>query len=93
VNEADLRLAGDQQFSNRRHFFAAAAEATRRILVENARRKGRLKRGGRLERLSLQGHEPAMANPVEAIDLLAVHAALERFEAVAPRQAQLVKLR
>jgi DNA-directed RNA polymerase specialized sigma24 family protein len=48
--------------------------------------------GGRRERLSLDGQEPAIAVPVEAIDLLAVHAALDRFEAVAPRKAQLVKL-
>jgi RNA polymerase sigma factor (TIGR02999 family) len=93
VNEAYLRLVGDQQFDNRRHFFAAAAEAMRRILVESARRKGRLKRGGRLERLSLEEHEPAVADRADEVDLLAVHAALERFEAVAPRKAQLVKLR
>src|ERR1700758_1561613 len=46
VHEAYLRLVGAQQFDGRGHFFAAAAEAMRRILVENARRKGRLKRGG-----------------------------------------------
>src|SRR5262249_47380361 len=53
VHEAYLRLIGDQQFTNRRHFFAAAAEAMRRILVENARRKMSLKRGGDRERLEL----------------------------------------
>src|SRR5262245_52005177 len=46
VHEAYLRLVGDQRFDNRRHFFAAAAEAMRRILVENVRRKHRQKRGG-----------------------------------------------
>jgi len=46
VHEAYLRLVGDQQFANRRHFFAAAAEAMRRVLVERARRKGRLRHGG-----------------------------------------------
>src|SRR5919108_4070210 len=46
VHEAYLRLAGDQHFENRRHFFAAASEAMRRILIENARRKRSLKRGG-----------------------------------------------
>src|SRR5271156_5754304 len=51
VHEAYLRLVGDQQFDNRRHFFAAAAEAMRRILVENARRKRSLKRGGDRQRL------------------------------------------
>src|SRR5215467_9369878 len=50
VHEAYLRLVGEQQFDNRRHFFAAAAEAMRRILVENARRKARLKRGGGRQR-------------------------------------------
>src|ERR1043166_177960 len=53
VHEAYLRLVGDQQFANRRHFFAAAAEAMRRILVENARRKHRLKRGGDRQRVDL----------------------------------------
>src|SRR5712692_7879528 len=48
VHEAYLRLVGDQHFENRRHFFAAAAEAMRRILVENARRKRRAKHGGHL---------------------------------------------
>src|SRR3954449_231403 len=46
VHEAYLRLVGDQQFANRRHFFAAAAQAMRRVLIEQARRKGRQKRGG-----------------------------------------------
>src|SRR5262245_50524674 len=50
VHEAYLRLAGDQKFDSRGHFFAAAAQAMRRILVEHARRKGRLKRGGRQQR-------------------------------------------
>src|SRR5262245_29712791 len=51
VHEAYLRLVGDQQFANRGHFFAAAAEAMRRILVEQARKRGRLKRGGDRRRL------------------------------------------
>jgi len=53
VHEAYLRLVGDQQFDGRGHFFAAAAEAMRRILVENARRKGRRKHGGSLTRRDL----------------------------------------
>src|SRR5437764_7279515 len=53
VHEAYLRLAGDQHFDNRRHFFAAAAEAMRRILVEAARRKARLKHGGPRQRCEL----------------------------------------
>src|SRR6516162_3665751 len=51
VHEAYLRLVGDQHFDNRRHFMAAAAEAMRRILVENARRKMRKKRGGGRQRI------------------------------------------
>src|SRR5262245_5116989 len=54
VHEAYLRLVGDQPFANRRHFFAAAAEAIRRILVDNARRKRRAKRGGQWQRLDLE---------------------------------------
>src|SRR5215472_1625053 len=53
VHEAYQRLVGDQHFDNRRHFFAAAAEAMRRILVENARRKQRQKRGGDRQRVDL----------------------------------------
>src|SRR5207237_10807719 len=59
VHEAYLRLVGDQQFDNRRHFFAAAGEAMRRILVENARRKHSLKRGGERRRLDLNVEQPA----------------------------------
>src|SRR6202158_60214 len=59
VHEAYLRMVGDQQYKNRRHFFAAAAEAMRRILVENARRKRSLKRGGDRRRLDLNVEQPA----------------------------------
>src|SRR4051794_41421789 len=55
VHEAYLRLVGDQRFDHRGHFFAAAAEAMRRILVECARKKGRLKRGGERDRVPLDG--------------------------------------
>src|SRR5580704_3056425 len=58
VHEAYLRLIGDQQFENRHHFFAVAAEAMRRILVENARRKNSLKRGGDRLRLDLNIEQP-----------------------------------
>src|SRR5262245_33338820 len=61
VHEAYLRLVGDQQFNSRGHFFAAAAEAMRRILVEQARRKQRDKRGGGLNRVDLAG--PAATAP------------------------------
>ena len=94
VHEAWLRLGADRQpaWKNRAHFFAAAAEAMRRILVERARRRTALKRGG--------GAKPASLDEVEipivvADDerLLAVDEALEQFAAIEPRKAELVKLR
>src|SRR5688572_33059908 len=64
VHEAYLRLVGDQQFDHRGHFFAAAAEAMRRILVNRARDRGRLKRGGDRRRVDLDGlSEPTAAPP------------------------------
>src|SRR5262245_10394802 len=96
VHEAYVRLvgAGDEpHWDNRRHFFAAGAEAMRRILVETARRKGRAKRGGGLEKQSFDEHEPAIEAPVAAVDLVALDEALNRFQQVAPRKAELVKLR
>ena len=94
VHEAWLRLGADGQpaWRNRAHFFAAAAEAMRRILVERARRRTALKRGGGAERVSLD----ALEIPIEVADderLLAVDEALEQFAAVDPRKAELVKLR
>src|SRR6187431_3238989 len=77
VHEAYLRLVGDQQFDSRAHFFAAAAEAMRRILVEAARRKGRDKRGGDRRRVELTDY-PAAAT---ADDLLALDEALDRLAA------------
>jgi RNA polymerase sigma factor (TIGR02999 family) len=90
VHEAYLRLAGHQQFDNRRHFFAAAAEAMRRILVENARRKARLKRGGDFAR---QFEEQDVPSPERPEALLAMDEALERLAAASPQAAELVKLR
>jgi RNA polymerase sigma factor (sigma-70 family) len=78
-------------FHSRGHFFAAAAEAMRRILVEAARRKKRLKRGGDLERQPLVEDEIAM--PEAAEDLEELDAALDRLAAKDPRKAELVKLR
>jgi len=94
VHEAWLRLGADAQpaWKNRAHFFAAAAEAMRRILVERARRRTAWKRGGGAEPLSLG----EMEIPIVAADderLLAVDEALEKFAAIHPRQAELVKLR
>jgi RNA polymerase sigma factor (TIGR02999 family) len=93
VHEAYLRLVGpadDQHWENRGHFFAAAAEAMRRILVEVARRKKRLRHGGKLRRGALPADGPAVTNPVE--DVLAVDEALGKLAAADPKAAELVKL-
>ena len=91
VHEAYLRLVGDQHFDSRRHFFAAAAEAMRRILVENARRKQRQKRGGDRQRVDLD--EVALVVRAPDARLLRLNEALERFAEVEPAKAELVKLR
>src|SRR4029079_14769482 len=91
VHEAWLRLIGDQAFASRRHFFAAAAEAMRRILVENARRKARVKHGGGRQRIELDEHLAAL--PAASDDLLALDEALTRLETCDPRRAEVVKLR
>jgi RNA polymerase sigma factor (TIGR02999 family) len=94
VHEAYLRLIGgdpDQEWDGRGHFFAAAAEAMRRILVENARRRHRLKRGGDRGRVNLDGAEPTA--PETDDDLLALDDALERLAKKDPIKAQLVQLR
>lgn len=94
VHEAYLRLVGgDQQQSwdSRGHFFAAAAEAMRRILVDQARRKNAHKAGGHRQRVELSlAHEPTSESE---FDLLALNEALDRLESQDPRAAQLVKLR
>src|SRR5262245_20694173 len=95
VHEAYLRLVGGGQpdgWGGRGHFFAAAAEAMRRILVEKARRKKRLRHGGNLAQQPLDDNEPA-ADPADTLDLLALDEALNRLEAASARRAQLVKLR
>ncbi|MBX9627595.1 MAG: sigma-70 family RNA polymerase sigma factor [Gemmataceae bacterium] len=93
VHEAYLRLAVDQDrsFANRRHFFGAAAQAMRRILVEAARAKGREKRGGGRKRE--QADLDALVAGGSDEDLLALHDALEQFAAVDPVKAKLVELR
>lgn len=91
VHEAWLRL-GEQRFENRAHFFAAAAEAMRRILIERARRKQSAKHGARAEHLDANDIE--IAAPIEKEDeLLAVHEALDALAAHDARKAELVKLR
>jgi RNA polymerase sigma factor (TIGR02999 family) len=93
VHEAYIRLveARGQNWSSRNHFFMAAAEVMRRILVEKARKKRRLKRGGKRERLSFD--EAAITTEKQDIDLLALDEALVKFEADDPEKASLVKLR
>ncbi len=93
VHEAWLRLTGrnDQQWEGRGHFFGAAAEAMRRILIERARRKRAVRHGGGKFRVDIQDVEVAAAMQDE--ELLAVNEALDRFAAVDPQKAELVKLR
>jgi RNA polymerase sigma factor (TIGR02999 family) len=94
VHEAYLRVAGEvggQEWANRKHFFAAAAEAMRRILVENARRKRAAKRGGGQARHDVD--ELPIATPETDDNLLAVHEALDRLAAIEPERAEVVKLR
>src|SRR5262245_35649611 len=94
VHEAYRRLVGGEEGSHwdsRGHFFAAAAEAMRRILVDNARRKRAEKHGGRRERQDLDDIDIAAPSPSE--DLLALDEALAKLEASDPAKAQLVKLR
>jgi RNA polymerase sigma factor (TIGR02999 family) len=93
VHEAWLRLAGsqDQHWNSRNHFFMAAAEAMRRILVERARQKARLKRGGGQERVPLDKLDLAVNSDSET--LLLVEEALERLAAQDPLKAKLVSLR
>jgi RNA polymerase sigma factor (TIGR02999 family) len=94
VHEAYLRLIGgdpDKPWDDRGHFFAAAAEAMRRILVETARRRHRLKRGGHRARVDLDAAQPAA--PETDDELLALDEALEKLAAKDPVKAQLVQLR
>jgi RNA polymerase sigma factor (TIGR02999 family) len=92
VHEAWLRLVDDQfRYNGSRHFFNAAAEAIRRILIENARRKQRPKHGGHLERVDAAHVD--IACPLPAEQLLAVDEVLDRLTAVNPRAVEVVKLR
>jgi RNA polymerase sigma factor (TIGR02999 family) len=92
VHEAWLQLGGDKQprWENRAHFFGAAAEAMRRILVDRAREKKALKRGGDLKRVELDGIE--LASPMADDELLALDEALDRLSTVDTRAAEMVKL-
>lgn len=94
VHEAYLRLVGPtepQQWDGRGHFFVAAAEAMRRILIENARRKRGPKRGGRWQRVDAD--LSLIADQAPAVDVLALDEALGRLAEASPIRAELVKLR
>jgi RNA polymerase sigma factor (TIGR02999 family) len=94
VHEAYLRLVGPEEarrWNSRGHFFAAAAEAMRRILIENARRKGGPRRGGGLQRVNLNEAAPSASGPTD--DLLSLNEALEGLAREDPKKAELVKLR
>lgn len=94
VHEAYLRLVGnpnDRRWDSRGHFFAAAAEAMRRILIENARRKQRVKRGGALRRIDIEDADPASSAAPD--DLLDLDEALTRLAVEDPQAVELVKLR
>jgi len=95
VHEAWLRLAGVKtapEFQSRAHFFGAAAEAMRRILVESARRKNRVKRGGKRERVNLDVVEMELPLPLPRDELLALDEALDRLALVDTRAALMTKL-
>jgi RNA polymerase sigma factor (TIGR02999 family) len=93
LHEAWLRITGDgdRKWQNRAHFFGATAEAMRRILIEKARRKFRLKHGGRQVRVNIESVELAATTPDEKI--LLINDALERLQAHDPEKAQVVVLK
>lgn len=93
VHEAWLRLVGNEnvKWQGRAHFFGAAAEAMRRILIDNARRKQALRHGGGQQRLDVADIE--IAAPAKEQELLAMDEALQRFDAVDRQKAELVRLR
>lgn len=92
VNEAYLKLARQEaiQWKDRVHFFALAAQAMRLLLVDHARRRGRIKRRGGPSRLAV---DQPLPNSDEGVDVLALHDALDRLAAIDPRKSQLVELR
>ena len=93
VHEAYLRLVGPQEipWENRAHFYVAAAEAMRRVLIEHARKRGRVKRGGGQRRIPLSGAELAEDPNLE--EIMSVDAAIRRLEERDGRMARIVRLR
>ena len=92
VNEVYLKLVDQTQvdWKGRTHFFAIGAQVMRRVLVDHARRKGRVKRGGELRRAEM---DVSLISARSAADVLAVHEAIEDLEQLDPRQARIVELR
>jgi RNA polymerase sigma factor (TIGR02999 family) len=95
IHEAWLRLGGEQQpsWENRAHFFGAAAEAMRRILVDHARARQAARRGGEQRRVGLTDLDHAAGEETSDEQVLAAHEALEKFSKVDAEKAELVKLR
>jgi RNA polymerase sigma factor (TIGR02999 family) len=91
VHEAYVRLVGNRPYADRSHFFRVAAEAMRRILIDRARHKRRVRHGGDHQQVPLSDIQVAAEAPVE--ELLALDEALDRFAAKDPVKAELVKLR
>jgi RNA polymerase sigma factor (TIGR02999 family) len=91
MGNVDEAQAGESRFANRRHFYAAAAQAMQRILVDSARRRRSLKRGGVQHRQQLDSLDLALPEPRE--DLLKLDESLAQLETVDPQAAELVRLR
>jgi RNA polymerase sigma factor (TIGR02999 family) len=93
VHEAYMRLSpGDRQWDGRKHFFSAAAEAMRRILIDRARRRKAVRHGGELNRTEFVEEGIAGPSPDDE-ELLGIHELLDRFAEIEPRKAEVVKLR
>jgi RNA polymerase sigma factor (TIGR02999 family) len=92
VHEAWMRLAGNQTFESRRHFFGAAAEAMRRILIDRARARKAGKRGGGAVQIDIEPDQ-LISESTENDKLEALDIALEKFEAIEPEKSELVKMR
>jgi RNA polymerase sigma factor (TIGR02999 family) len=95
VNEAYLRLVDqrDVEWQNRAHFFGVAAQVMRRLLVDHARGRNRRKRGGGIAVVPLEDHDVAGPAPDDAVDLVALDAALDRLAELSPQQSRVVELR
>jgi RNA polymerase sigma factor (TIGR02999 family) len=93
VHEAYLKLSpGEQNWDGRKHFFSAAGEAMRRVLIDRARRRKAIRHGGEMNRTEFV-EDGIAAPPLEDEELLAIHEILDRFAELEPRKAEVVKLR